>query len=411
MNKTAESKDQSELPSNEAQTDSKRQIIIAGGGIGGLAASLALSQRGWKVEQFEKADGFHQLGAGIQLSPNSVHVLRKLGVFEKILEVANKVEFVRIHSMRTGNLISEIPFGDSVEKKYGEQYFVAHRADLHSILLDACLHDENIQIRMSSTIADATADEDGITVDFNTADGLASQRGEALIGSDGVHSVVRRRLLRLPSAVNSGKVAYRTVISADQVPRMYHQSSYLWLGPNAHIVHYPIRKGQEINLVVIINDEWEGEDWSSPGEKQTILEKSKEWPNEVKELLNIPNKWLRWPLYSTDTSGIWVEGRMAVLGDAAHAMLPFLAQGGAMAIEDAWVLAKNLDSDNDVPTALLAYEEERRTRVDKVISAAMENGRLYHLTGIMARARDLSMRMMSSDRLLSRYDWLFNWKP
>ena len=268
--------------------------------------------------------------------------------------------FLRIHSLENGNLTTEIQFGETIAEKYGESYLVAHRADLHSALLDACLKDKNIQIRMGSTIANAVTDENGITVDFNTADGLASQRGEALIGSDGIHSVVRRRLLRLPSAVHSGRVAYRTVISADQVPRMYHQSSYLWLGSDSHIVHYPIRKGSEINLVVIINDEWEGEEWSYPGDKQVILDKSSKWPNEIKELLQIPNRWFKWPLYSTDSSGIWVEGRMAVLGDAAHAMLPYLAQGGAMAIEDAWVLAKNLADNDDVPAALLAYEERTK---------------------------------------------------
>ncbi len=411
MNTTTELQQQTETQINVPQTDSARQIIVAGGGIGGLTAALALSRHGWKVEQFEKVDGFHELGAGIQLSPNSVHVLRKLGIFEKVEEVSNRVEFVRIHSLVNGNLTSEIQFGESIEEKYGEAYLVAHRADLHSTLLDACLKDENIQIRMGSTIANAVTDENGITVDFNTTNGLASQRGEALIGSDGIHSVVRRRLLRLPSAVHSGKVAYRTVISADQVPRMYHQSSYLWLGSDSHIVHYPIRKGSEINLVVIISDEWEGEEWSYPGDKQVILDKSSKWPNEIKELLQIPNRWFKWPLYSTDSSGIWVDGRMAVLGDAAHAMLPFLAQGGAMAIEDAWVLAKNLATNDDVPAALLAYEEERRTRVDKVIAAALENGRIYHLSGLVARARDLRLRMLSSNRLLNRYDWLFGWTP
>lgn len=411
MSEITESPMQKGVQTGTTQFDPARHIIVAGGGIGGLVAALALSQHGWKVEQFEKVDGFHELGTGIQLSPNSVHVLRKLGIFEKIEEVANRVEFVRIHSLVNGSLTSEMQFGNIIEEKYGEAYFVTHRADLHSTLLDACLMNENIQIRMGSTIANAVTDENGITVDFNTAKGLASQRGEALIGSDGINSMVRRRLLRLPSAVHSGKVAYRTVISSDQVPRMYHQSSYLWLGPDSHVVHYPIRKGSEINLVVIVNDEWEGEEWSYPGEKQVILDKSEAWPSEIKELLQIPNRWFKWPLYSTDSSGIWVDGRTAVLGDAAHAMLPFLAQGGAMAIEDAWVLAKNLAANNDVPAALMAYEEERRARVDKVIAAALENGRIYHMSGLVARARDMSLRMMSSDRLLSRYDWLFGWKP
>ena len=372
---------------------------------------MALSQRGWTVAQIEKADGFAEVGAGIQLSPNANHVLRELGVFDKLTEVTCPVTSLRIFSARTGDMINEVPLGQTIEERHGAPYLVAHRADLHSTLLDACLADPNITIRMGSSIANASSDKDGVTVEFSTADGLASQRGLALIGADGVHSIVRRRLLRLPAAVFSGKVAYRATIGADQIPAKYHGNSYLWLGPDAHVVHYPIRQFREFNFIAIVDEDWNQEGWSAPGDKQTILDKFGNWPGEIKDLISIPNRWLKWAVCTTDASGIWSDERIAVLGDAAHSMLPFLAQGGAMALEDAWVLAKFLQDGDDIPTKLLAFEDERRDRIHRVAAAAIENGRIYHLSGIPARARDVSMRILTAEWFLKRYDWLFGWKP
>ncbi|MEP3602483.1 MAG: FAD-dependent monooxygenase [Stappiaceae bacterium] len=399
-------------PSNiNSKGHSEHKIIIAGGGIGGLSAALALSQRGINVALIEREDGFREVGAGIQLSPNANHVLRELGVLPELETHIGVVDSVRIYSARTGAIISTIPLGQTIAERHGAPYHVAHRADLHSVLLQACLSDPNIQIRLGSTIADAVADEDGITVEFNTADGLASQRGSALIGADGVRSVVRRRILRLPAAAFSGKVAYRTTIATDQVPNEIRSSTGLWLGSNAHVVHYPIRQGRELNIVAIVDEDWEEDGWSSPGNRQAVLDRFADWPENIQDLLGKPRRWLKWALFGMDAGGIWSEGRISVLGDAAHAMLPFVAQGGAMAIEDGWVLAKHVSEISDIPSALRAYEEERRARVDKVAATAFENGRIYHLSGLTARARDMTMRMMSAERLLGRYDWLYGWKP
>lgn len=389
----------------------EQKIIIAGAGIGGLTAALALSRCGLNVALIEREDGFREVGAGIQLSPNANHVLRELGVLSKFEGHASAVDSVRIFSARTGSIISQFPLGRTIAERHGAPYYVVHRADLHSVLLEACLSDPKIQIRLGSIIAEGRPDDTGVTVEFNTADGLASQRGAALIGADGVRSVVRRRILRLPPAAFSGKVAYRTTIATEDIPDDLRSCTGLWLGPNAHVVHYPIRQGREFNIVAIVDEDWEEEGWSSPGDRDMVLARFADWPDAIRDLLSKPRRWLKWALFGMDSGGIWSEGRISVLGDAAHAMLPFVAQGGAMAIEDGWVLAKHLSTNPDVTTALRDYEEERRIRVGKVAATAYENGRIYHLSGLTARARDMAMRMMNTERLLSRYDWLYGWKP
>ncbi len=389
----------------------EQKIIIAGAGIGGLTAALAISQSGLNVALIEREDGFREVGAGIQLSPNANHVLRKLGVLSSLEAHVSTVDSVRIFSARTGSIVNQFPLGETIAERHGAPYHVIHRADLHSVLLEACLSDPKIQIRLGSAIVDARPDEAGVTVEFNTTDGLASQRGSALIGADGVRSVVRRGILRLPPAAFSGKVAYRTTIATDDIPDELRSSTGLWLGPNAHVVHYPIRHGREFNIVAIIDEDWEEEGWSSPGDREMVLARFADWPDTIRDLLGKPHRWLKWALFGMDSGGIWSEGRISVLGDAAHAMLPFVAQGGAMAIEDGWVLARHVSQNPDVPAALRDYEEERRVRVGKVAATAYENGRIYHLSGLSARARDMAMRMMNTERLVSRYDWLYGWKP
>lgn len=388
----------------------KRRIVVAGGGIGGLTAALALERAGFHVHVLERSTRLGEVGAGIQISPNAWRVLESLGVMPALEEAMIRPETVRIHSVRAGGVIGRIPLGETALKRYGAPYTVIHRGDLHQGLADVALERPDIEIHLGTALADAEEDEDGITVELQGPEGVSSCRAEALIGADGVWSTVRRRLLRLPSADFSGRIAYRATFPADCAPDLAGFTG-LWMGTNAHLVHYPIGAGREINVVAVTQNDWREETWSAPASRDEVLGCFRKWPVAARRVLEKPKDWLKWALCDIGPGTIWAEGRIALLGDAAHAMLPFMAQGGAMAIEDACVLARCLADDPDVDEALLAYERERKDRVERVVRAARDNARIYHMKGLMALARDTGIRYMSGRRLLSRYDWLYDWRP
>ncbi len=403
----------SPAPSCRTQPDgqpARRRIIVAGAGIGGLTAALALERSGFSVQVLERSQQNGEVGAGIQISPNAWRVLDALGATSFLEETTSKPEAIQINSVRAGGKIARIPLGKEAVQRYGAPYCVVHRADLHKGLMKVAESRPNIEINRGLALADGVEDEDGITVEIQGESGVSSSRGEALIGADGVWSTVRRRLLRLPSADYAGRVAYRATIPVEKAPELANHTG-LWMGDRAHLVHYPIGSGREINLVAVVDDEWHEENWSAPASGKEVLEHYKDWPLPVRKLLALPQRWLKWALCDIGPGTIWAEGRIALLGDAAHAMLPFMAQGGAMAIEDAWVLARCLAEEPDVDEALMEYERKRKQRVERVVRTARDNARTYHMKGVMALARDTGIRYLGGQRLLSRYDWLYKWQP
>lgn len=388
-------------------------VVIAGAGIGGLSAALALGARGHDVLVVERADELAEVGAGLQLSPNACRVLNDLGVLDRLMPHAVAPRAIRIGSGRTGREIASIELGDRIANRHGAPYLVVHRADLQRTLYDRALEQGGIKVRLGSEIIEVGDTPDGIVqCHVQTGNILTQIPAKALIGADGVWSRVRGRVPGHKEAEYTGLTAYRATLPAESVDEDLLTRTGLWLGPNAHLVHYPIRAGREFNLVALVPERWTEEGWSATADRATLLDHFGKWASAVKTLLEKPETWLKWALCGVDANGPWSDGKIALLGDAAHAMLPFAAQGAAMAIEDAAVLAHLFPpSETDVPAALKAYETARRKRVKKVQETAAENGRIYHLNGPLAIGRDTVMKLMPADRLSARQDWIYGWTP
>lgn len=386
-------------------------LFIAGAGIGGLTAAIALSRRARPVTVLEAAPALDPIGSGLQLSPNALHVLRGLGLEEAVRRHAVAPEAIRVMSARTGRPIAEIPLGQTAEARYGAPYLVIHRGDLQQVLLNAAKASAGIDLRLGTRVRHARQNADAVQVEIETEKGNDHLSGGALVGADGVWSNVRRRVMDLRQAVFSGRTAYRAVVPVDRVPARWRQTSGLWLGRRAHVVHYPVSGGKQFNIVALVAEDWQEESWSTPADTNALLARFGSWPSECRDLLSLPDGYLKWALCGMDPGTSWVNGRFALLGDAAHAMLPFAAQGAGMSIEDADALARAIDTTDHLPDALARYQAERQDRAESVLRLARANDRVYHMSGPMALARDTVMKGLGGERLLARLDWLYGWRP
>ena len=389
-------------------------VAITGAGIGGLAAALALCRNGHDVLVLEQATELKEVGAGLQLSPNATRCLRKLGVLDNVRSKASEPENIRIRSASNGADLARVPLGRTIEARQGAPYLVVHRADLQKALYEKAHSMPNIEFYFGQKFDSVFEEQKGLLKIANILkDGSpANHTASGLIGADGVWSKVREMLPGHETAQFSGKTAYRATVSGDTVDESLLRETGLWLGADAHLVHYPIRGGKELNIVALVTEPWHEKTWSSPASKQTLLGRFTDWPREITDLLQMPDHWLKWALCGVPASGRWFAGRLALLGDAAHGMLPFAAQGAAMALEDALVLADVLKPETaDIETALATYQHRRQARVVKVQSTAVTNGRIYHMSGPLAFSRDMVLRLSSPDRLAARMDWIYNWHP
>jgi salicylate hydroxylase len=374
-----------------------RSIVIAGAGIGGLTAALALAARGFHVSVLEKADRLEEAGAGLQLSPNASRILIDLGLQPHLAPHVTCPDAVNIMTARSGGALIRLPFaarGDA-------PYWALRRADLQSALL-AAVHDQPaIEIRLGHAVTGFAAAPDGVRVGDTDA--------AALIGSDGVRSAVRGQLFPKVRPQFSGLVAWRGTLEATQQAHdLPPRQVQLWMGPRAHLVAYPMASGRRINLVAIVPGDDAG--GSDDGADIRGAFARSGWPAPARAMVDTVTDWRRWPLFTLPDGGVWHDGPVALLGDAAHAMLPFAAQGAGMAIEDAAVLARCLGETTDAAAALGRYAALRRPRVMRVQRTARQSGKIYHLQGAMALARDLVMRMLGATRLQARQDWIYDWR-
>jgi salicylate hydroxylase len=394
-----------------------RTIVVAGAGIGGLTVALALAAKGFRVVVMEKAERLEEAGAGIQVSPNASRVLVDLGLKPRLSGRAVTPESINIMSARAGGEIARLPLGEAASLRAGAPYWVIHRADLQAALQAAVNDHPDIDLRLGCQFEDVTKHAKGLTVVQRRGNVRQGELAVALIGADGIWSSVRNHLFPEVQPQFSGLIAWRGTLDATALPREYTSARVqLWMGSNAHLVAYPISGGRQINVVAVVPGTWNRPGWSAAGEANDIKGAfGSRWPAIARMLVNAVDEWRRWALFTVPDFGEWSEGAVALLGDAAHAMLPFAAQGAGLAIEDAAVLANALgDSAGDntagIPAALKRYGKSRRARALRVARAARQQGRIYHLTGPLALARDLAIRTMGPHRMLARQDWIYDWR-
>jgi salicylate hydroxylase len=394
-----------------------RTIIVAGAGIGGLTASLALAREGFRVIILEKAERLEEAGAGLQLSPNASRVLIDLGLKPRLSRAVTP-EAVCLMNARNGSEIARLSL-DAATSGAGAPYWVVHRADLQAALRDEVASRSDIDLRLGCQFEDVSSHAKGLTVIQRSGAVRQEELALALIGADGIWSTVRHHLLPNVQPRFSGLIAWRGTLDTTQLPREYaSRRVQLWMGPHAHLVAYPISGARQINVVAVVPGQWNRPGWSEPGDGNEIKSAfvAAGWHAIPRMLISAVDGWRKWALFTVPGGGQWTDGTVALLGDAAHAMLPFAAQGAAMAIEDAAVLAKCIagrqnESAAALSVALQRYAKLRQPRVTRVQRSARQAGRIYHLAGPLAFARNLAIKAMGPKRMLSRQDWIYNWRP
>jgi salicylate hydroxylase len=394
---------------------SSRTIIVAGAGIGGLVAALALAKKGFRVTVFEQSSRLEETGAGIQLSPNATRVLIALGLGEALKPHIVAPEDIRVRKARSARELLRVPLGQSAELRYGAPYWVIHRGDLQTVLLEAAGANPDIALALGAKVEDYAAHANGVTAQTRRGTQVADEHGIALIGADGLWSTIRALLGDATPPSFQRRTAWRALVPAEAVPAEFRGPSVnLWLGRNAHLVHYAVKAGALINIVAIVRDDWAEPGWNNAGTREELLARfsSWSWAEPARAMLAAPQQWAKWALYDRPPLSKWGEGTVTLIGDAAHPMLPFLAQGAAIAIEDAAVLAEYLGHSADNPAkAMRSYERARRRRTAKVQHAARRNGKRFHVWGAEAIIRNLALRLMGGEYLLKRHDWLYGWQP
>ncbi|WP_293751163.1 FAD-dependent monooxygenase [Limnohabitans sp. Rim8] len=385
-----------------------KQVVVAGGGIGGLAAAAACARHGLPVQLLERTAQLSEVGAGIQIGPNVTRILQAWGLGEALAQVAAFPKQLQARDAQTGQVLGSLRLGERAQALYGAPYATIHRADLQSLLHGAALA-EGVQVRLGHAVHGWRETADGLEV--NTADG-ANVQANALIGADGVWSAVRQQLLGDAPARFTGHLAYRALVAQADLPAHLRSDEVtVWMGPRLHVVHYPVRGGQWLNLVAIVHGDKpaQGEAWDNAGHTQALMQAMGAVGRDLHERLASVPAWRQWGLHDrAPMSGAreMAQGRVALLGDAAHPMRPYLAQGAGMAIEDAQVLAQSLSAGGaSVPEQLRAYAEQRWARNARVQARAIRNGRIFHAQGAVALGRNLSMRFMG-ERVMD-VPWLY----
>ncbi|MBS3910967.1 MAG: 3-hydroxybenzoate 6-monooxygenase [Hydrogenophaga sp.] len=384
-------------------------VLVAGGGIGGLAAALALVRQGFKVQVFEQAPEIGEIGAGIQLGPNAFHAFDALGIGDKARGRAVYTDYMVMHDAIDEYQVGKIETGEAFRQRFGNPYAVIHRADIHGSLLEGAVETGRIEFFTNTRID--KIEQDAATQTVTAIDQNGKRwTGQALIGADGGKSVVRAQYVNDPPRV-TGHVVYRAVVEkADFPENLRWNAASLWAGPKCHLVHYPLRGGEQYNVVVTFHSRQQ-ETWGvTDGSKEEVESYFQGISPKARQLIELPKTWKRWATADREPIDTWVFGRATILGDAAHPTTQYMAQGACMAMEDAVTLGEALRVTNkDWDAALQLYQKNRVTRTARIVLSGREMGRLYHAAGVERLIRNSLWKGRSQDRFYDAIEWLYSW--
>jgi len=387
----------------------KPRVLIAGAGLGGLTAALALLQRGYDVRVFEQASELREVGAGVQLGANGTRVLIALGLREAMERVVCAAVAKEMRLGTTGQAWRVFDLGDTSVQRFGAPYWMVHRGDFHAVLLAAVRQAAPNAIRAGNGCVGFEQTPDGVTLRLANGD---TAQGDVLIGADGVHSRIRQQMFGEGRAQFTGIMAWRGLVPMERLPE--HQRRLVgnnWMGVGGHVVTYPLRRGEILNFVgVVERDDWQVESWTVEGSRDECLHDLRNWHDDVKTIIRNIDTPFKWALLGREPLDRFAQGRVCVMGDAAHPTLPFLAQGANMAVEDAMILARCLDA-FDVPTALQRYEQARVDRTARIVRGSSDNTKRFHnpALGDPAGAAAYVEREFTPEKVSQRYDWLYEY--
>ncbi|MCB1476671.1 MAG: FAD-dependent monooxygenase [Rhodobiaceae bacterium] len=389
----------------------RRRILIAGGGIAGLSVALAAAEAGFSPEVFEQAGRIEEFGAGLQITPNASAALTRLGFGDDLAERAYEPANIHLIS-HTGGTLWSAPLGQRFAQSWGHPYRVMHRADLIGMLSDAAYSHPDISLRLNHRAEGFATHAHGVTLMAGSPGNMDDFHGAGLIGTDGLHSVIRRWVVGDGDAKPSGYVAWRSVADAGAAidPRL-KTDVCVWVGPRAHVVTYPLRRGSIINIVAVTEGSLDDPGWNAPAEPTLVVRRFVGWPPPLMEVVEAAPSWRRWRLADRRPADTWGQGPVVLAGDAAHPVMPFAGQGAALALEDAATLGHFLKTEASVESAFARFRNARRKRAAAIWSFSRRNGFLYHSGGLIGFARDIALRGLPDPIMLDRQWWIYDWRP
>ncbi|QWW72532.1 FAD-dependent monooxygenase [Rhizobium sp. WYJ-E13] len=384
----------------------KEKVVIVGAGLGGIALAIALRQKGFHVDVYEQAPALGEIGAGIQVSPNACRVLTALGAFDEVKALSASPTEYRFRLFEDGEILQNIPLGDSFLERHGFPYLTIHRADLHRALTNRLTAIAPGALHLNAKATGFTSSAQAVTVEF---EGGHVAVGDLVVGADGIKSVIRRQILGLTPATYTGDQAWRVMVDANLLPEKFRPDTVdIWVGPGRHAVIYPLRGGEIINFVGLVEDDsWEDESWAAKRPWEDLKKDFSGWSDEIQAIIDVANRdeCYRWALNIRQPVRGWCSQRAVLLGDSAHATLPYMAQGAAMALEDAIVLARALDAGGDIADRLHAFEADRFDRTSRVVLESTANRTMFHLP----TAEQLREAFMGRNVGAERNAWLYSY--